>query len=398
MSTRTSADDTPPHGLPVTVVEGPQRMRVTRARARARTSRPTVSGAVFDSRGRRRSRLTRRAWLLVCALAALLLAVGVFVWYEVEADPSGTPGRPVLIDIRSGESTGSVLAQLTAEGVIGSSLAYELWMLLHARPTILPGHYLVHRNLSFAALTSVLEAGPNVFDLGVQPGLTLSEIASQLSHLPGDLANPFLQAARHGAVRSPFQPAAGATLEGLVGDGTYRIFPGETARQLLTQMVERFDAQAKAAGLTPSTTVGGLDAYQIVTLASIAQKEGYYDRYLGDVARVIYNRLGAGTALDMTSTVLYALGIDGGSPTPAEEQTTSPYNTYLHTGLTPTPICVPSERALAAAVSPPPGTWLYFELVTPKKGVMVFSSTFSSQLAAENEAALNAAARQSGSG
>jgi UPF0755 protein len=101
--------------------------------------------------------------------------------------------------------------------------------------------------------------------------------------------------------------------------------------------------------------------------------------------------------LDMTSTVLFSLGQDGGTVTQAEEQDTTPYNTYLHTGLTPTPICVPSEAALSAAVSPPQGTWLYFDLVTAEKGTMVFSTTYTGQLAAEQEAAANATAH-AGSG
>jgi UPF0755 protein len=84
----------------------------------------------------------------------------------------------------------------------------------------------------------------------------------------------------------------------------------------------------------------------------------------------------------MDSTVLYALGRDGGPVTPADEATPSPYNTYLNTGLTPTPICFPSALALAAALHPPSGDWLYFQL-TSRDGTETFSDTYAGQLAAE---------------
>ena len=73
------------------------------------------------------------------------------------------------------------------------------------------------------------------------------------------------------------------------------------------------------------------------------------------VARVIYNRLAQDTPLQMDSTVLYALGQDGGPVTSQDLKIQSPYNTYLNNGLTPTPICMPSKTALAAAVHPPAG-------------------------------------------
>jgi UPF0755 protein len=87
--------------------------------------------------------------------------------------------------------------------------------------------------------------------------------------------------------------------------------------------------------------------------------------------------------LQMDSTVLYALGRDGGLVTSAMEGVQSPYNTYLNTGLTPTPICTVSKVALQAVLNAPQGTWVYFEL-TNKDGQETFSTTFTQQLAAEN--------------
>ena len=86
-----------------------------------------------------------------------------------------------------------------------------------------------------------------------------------------------------------------------------------------------------------SASALGLTPYQVITAASIVEKEGYIPVNMPDVARVIYNRLAAGMPLQMDSTVLYSLGQDGGPVTRKDLQLQTPYNTYLNTGLTPTP-------------------------------------------------------------
>lgn len=350
-------------------------------------------GPVSPYHVRRRHRLARRTRLLLTLSGIVVLVlVGAAVWYETLANPSGGPGKRVLIHVKQNEPVGAVTSTLAQKGVISSGFAFQLSLLLHGTPTVRPGGYSLRTNQSFGAVRGELAAGPNVFLVTVPPGFTISEIAGVLATAPGNLSTSFVTEAKSGAVASPYQPAPGASLEGLLGTGTYELAPGETAGQLLTQMVRRFDSEAARAGVTPAAAATlGYTPYQLVTVASIAQKEGYYHRYMPQVARVIYNRLAQGMPLAMTATVLYALNQDGGSVTSADQKVTSPYNTYLHTGLTPTPICTPSPTALSAAAKPPAGAWLYFELVTAKKGVMVFSTTFTQQLQAERQAQANSA-------
>ncbi len=100
--------------------------------------------------------------------------------------------------------------------------------------------------------------------------------------------------------------------------------------------------------------------YQVITVASITEKEGYYTFNMPKVARVIYNRLAQGTALQMDSTVLYAIGQDGGPVTSEDLKIQSPYNTYLNKGLTPTPICMPSVTALKSRPQPSAGCLAVF--------------------------------------
>ncbi|MGH9088471.1 MAG: endolytic transglycosylase MltG [Acidimicrobiales bacterium] len=354
----------------------------------------THLGPVSPYRMRSRHRFPRRVRLLLTvAVIVVLVLVGGFAWYETTANP-GKPGKQVLLHVAKGESMGAITATLADDGVVSSGIAFRVSNFFHGAPTVRPGGYVLRKNQSFGKVRAELAAGPNVFLVSVPAGFTLAEIAKVLATAPDNLAKSFQTEAQAGAVSSPFQSAPGTSLEGLLGPGTYELMPGETAKQLLTQMVQRFQKEAAAAGLTPTSAAAlGYTPYQVVTVASITQKEGYYKKYMGPVARVIYNRLAAGMPLGMTSTVLYALGQDGGKITSADHTLASPYNTYINPGLTPTPICFPSPTALEAAASPPPGNWLYFDLVTPKKGVMVFSSTYTQQLKAEQQAQANAAAQ-----
>jgi UPF0755 protein len=150
-------------------------------------------------------------------------------------------------------------------------------------------------------------------------------------------------------------------------------------------MVTKFERKATDLGLTPSTELNGLDAYQLITAASIVEKEGYYPSNMPQVARVIYNRLQRGGPLQMDATVLYYLHRDGGAVTPAMLQTPEPYNTYLNLGLTPTPICTVSKFSINAVLHAPAGSWLYFTVIN-KNGQEAFSTTFAQQLANERKA------------
>jgi len=267
--------------------------------------------------------------------------------------------------------------------VIGSSLAFRISDFFHGTPSVLPGSYALPQNQTFAEVRALLAAGPNIYPVDVRPGLTVAEVAAQVDSLPGHAPGGFAKAIATGEVHSVFSPPGSNDLEGMLGTGEYLILPGESDTTILRAMVQRFDHDAQAAGLsTASAAALGLTPSEVVTVASVVEKEGYIPVNMPDVARVVYNRLAADMPLQMDSTVLYAIGQDGGPVTSKDLQIQSPYNTYLNKGLPPTPICMPSGDALAAALHPPPGAWLYFVLVQ-KNGVMAFSDTYAGQLANE---------------
>ena len=332
----------------------------------------------------RSARVRKRRRILLGVGGALVVIVLAFVlWYELESHAIGSPGPQVVLTVHQGEPTSSVISALSQQGVIGSSLAFQISEVVHGTPTVLPGSYALHQNLSFSDVRQLLAAGPNIYPVNVRPGFTLSEVAQEVDSLPGHSAGGFAKVAASGAVHSSVSPPASDDLEGMLGTGIYNILPGESDTTILTDMVQRFDQDAQTAGLTvASANALGMTPYQVLIVASIVEKEGYIPVNMPDTARVIYNRIAQGTPLQMDSTVLYALGQDGGPVTSQDLKIQSPYNSYLNTGLTPTPICMPSEDALRAAVHPPAGSWLFFVLVK-KDGTMAFSDTYAEQLANE---------------
>jgi len=312
-----------------------------------------------------------------------VILLGFTLWYQLESHALGPEGKQVVITVGPGEAADSVVNALSEKGVIGSSLAFRISDFFHGTPNVLPGDYALHQNQTFAEVRALLAAGPNIYPVDVRPGFTLSEVAARVDSIPGHAQGGFASAARSGVVHSVFSPPGSNNLEGMLGTGSYLILPGESDLTIVQHMVAQFDRDAQAAGLSVSSAAAlGMTPYQVITVASIVEKEGYIVKNMPDVARVVYNRLSTDTALQMDSTVLYALGQDGGAVTAQDLKIQSPYNTYLTKGLTPTPICMPSPDALAAAVHPPPGGWLYFVLVK-KDGTMAFSDSYAGQLANE---------------
>ena len=112
--------------------------------------------------------------------------------------------------------------------MIGSSLAFRIWSVIHSPAGLIPGAYAFNQNLSFAAVDQVIAAGPNVFPLVIPPGFTVREVAERVGQLPGHDQSAFAALATGGTVRSPWQPAGSDNLDGLLGTGTYMVVPGET--------------------------------------------------------------------------------------------------------------------------------------------------------------------------
>ncbi|MFI8824873.1 endolytic transglycosylase MltG [Streptomyces sp. NPDC053431] len=159
--------------------------------------------------------------------------------------------------------------------------------------------------------------------------------------------------------------AADGNPEGYLFPATYPVGKATTAEGLLRYMVDTAGRRFGTARIADGARTHGLSVHQTVIVASIVQAEADTAEDMGKVARVVYNRLARGMPLQMDSTLNYALGRDTVDTSHADTRIDSPYNTYERRGLPPSPIGNPGDQAMAAAVDPARGDWLYFVSVRP---------------------------------
>ena len=336
----------------------------------------------------RRRRRNRGRWFLSSLVILLLLAVLTpYGYYRSQVD-GGSSKISVTVSASPGEGLGQFAGDLASKGVIGSTLIFRIWLRTQPSVVLQAGTYTFKKDDSYSRVVATLKKGPALDKLVIPDGLTLSQIAAKVGELPQHSAAHFLQVANSGQVRSPFEPTSGSSLEGLLYPDTYSFDPSTSDKSILQMMVNAFVTHALSLGLTPQTKSQGLDAYQLVILASIVEKEAVYPGDAAKVARVILNRLAQKMKLQLDSTVIYGLGNTVTHLSLADLQVKSPYNTYIISGLPPTPISLPSQTAIQASLNPASGNWLYYVVVN-KNGAEAFSTTYAGQLANERLASSN---------
>ncbi|MEU9100567.1 endolytic transglycosylase MltG [Streptomyces sp. NPDC048361] len=166
--------------------------------------------------------------------------------------------------------------------------------------------------------------------------------------------------------------------EGYLFPATYPVTDDTTPGGLLGYMVDTANRRFGQDRIAEGARGSGLTVYQVVTVAGIVQAEADSAADMGKVARVIRNRLERGMPLQMDSTLNYALNRSTLATTMGDTTMESPYNTYVHKGLPPTPIGNPGQQAVDAAIRPTPGNWLYFVTVAP--GDTRFTDSYAQQL------------------
>ncbi|HUC16019.1 MAG TPA: endolytic transglycosylase MltG [Acidimicrobiales bacterium] len=323
--------------------------------------------------GRRR----RRRWpvvLLAVLLAVVVIALVGFLHVNNDINPPGKPGRTVMVAVPAGTSDARAADLLAKDGVIHGSTVFEWYLRLKGVGTLVPGTYQMATNEPYSTALYILQKGPLpvTFQLVVPEGFTVRQIAAAVGHLKGAgiSEHAFLQAATGGQVRSAYQPTGSNDLEGLLFPATYPVQQGETADELVQYMVATFDSHAAALGLSAAAQRLGYSPYQVITVASIVEREVKFEADRGGVASVIYNRLVRGIPIGAESTLLYGLGEPKG---PVAITTPNPYNTLVNKGLPPTPISNPGIPSLEAAMNPPKTTYLYWVEINPD-GATSFAS------------------------
>jgi UPF0755 protein len=321
--------------------------------------------------------MRRFLWVLV-----VLILVGAAAWFAVAfyLPYQGFPGEGVYVDLPHGTPTRSIAAILARNGVIRSRIVFELIARNHPRRTLQAGEYFFNQpRKPSEVFWQIAEGRVFTIPVTVPEGLTIYEDADLFGKTGLVARDDFLAAARDPSAIRDLSPGA-RTLEGYLFPATYQLPRHITALELTAMMVRRFRevwGPLPAPGDSrPVQYSDPLWVQNVVTLASLVERETPVPDERPVVAGVFTNRLRIGMPLQCDPTVAYALEAEGrytGQLSGRDLAINSPYNTYRHAGLPPGPIASPGETSLRAALAPALTDYLYF--VANTQGGHFFSKT-----------------------
>jgi UPF0755 protein len=296
--------------------------------------------------------MLRKLFLLLFVLvvaAAGWLAYGLYL--------PKNPGGQAFVMLRPGTSARHIASELRAHGIVRSAPAFVLLHYWKALRPLKAGEYLFDRPANALEVYRRISRGDVYFHTVVIPeGYNIYDIAGAMDSAGLASRDDFLAAARtYRTLVSDIDPGA-PSLEGYLFPDTYEFTRTQTLSDMLSQMVRRFRQEARAAGLDSNY-------HQVVTMASIVEKETAVPSERPLVASVMYNRLDRKMVLATDPTVIYAALLAGrynGVIHQSDLHYDSPYNTYHRAGLPPGPICNPGLASLQAAMHPAETDYLYF--------------------------------------
>ena len=325
---------------------------------------------------KRAFRPRRWAWLLL--LAALLAPA-----YELFLPAGIVPPRERrTVIIERGTSLHAIAAELQRVGVIRSPIGFlVLARFMHLDRSVKAGQYSFRLGITIPALLRALDRGMYGLDLlRIPEGLTLRETAALLAPRLGVPAASVDSLARERGLLDSLG-ITGPSLEGWLAPDSYEWLPGTPIEAALRVMVARTRDRVQRATAGYDSLPLGMNAHEVLTLASIVESESRAEVERPRIARAYLNRLVKGMRLQADPTVGYALGRNPKTRlTLRDLQVVSPYNTYLHPGLPPGPICSPGYASIEAVVFATPGARdLYF--VARGDGRHMFSETYEQHLA-----------------
>jgi UPF0755 protein len=299
----------------------------------------------------------------------ILLVVAVFgVIYLVFSAASGEsePTGPARIEVVQGDTLSSVAEKLERAGVIPSAFMFKMEARVGGYGTeIRTGEYTFPRGAESDVILQKLTAGEAVATLPitVPEGLSLEETAREVADQSNIPAANFAEAAKrtdygYGFLEDP----AIKTTEGFLFPKQYEFEEGTTAPQMVTRMLEQYLLETETLDISAARERLNLTEYELLTVASLIEKEASMPEERPLVASVIYNRIRKDMPLQIDASIHYALDKQGKELSLADLEVNSPYNTYENPGLPPGPICSPSRQSLEAAVNPAETDYLYYVL------------------------------------
>lgn len=300
-------------------------------------------------------------WRSVAALLLVLVALASCggAWLALSPTPAAQAG-PLVVEVPAHEGVVGIASRLSDAGVIRSRLAFVAVTFVrgHVR-RLKAGEYEIPRDASMLDIADLLASGRvRQHLILLREGATVAELARALEADRLARADDVLRAATDEHLRRALG-VTGPSLEGYLFPDTYQFVRGMSVDEMLGRMVQRLRSK-----LTPEildrARARGLDVHQLLTLASIIEREAIDPGEQRLISAVFWNRLRMDMPLQADPTVQYAVAKERRALSRGDLATDHPYNTYAHRGLPPGPIASPGLGAIEAALDPAPVKYLYF--------------------------------------
>lgn len=325
-------------------------------------------------------------FVLVIVIAAALM---VFNYYNsnLQAADDNTAQKEIII--AKGSSIKNIAAQLENQGIIRNANVFALYSKLSDKASkIKAGKYMLSSSMTVEEIVNKLASGKaetNAVRFTIPEGFELRQIVDRLEAEGLVDKAEFYEALNKSEFNYEFlkgMPKRENNLEGYLFPDTYEVFKNATEKEIINKMLGRFDQvfteeyrqRAKELNMT-------LD--QVVTLASIIEREAKLDKERKTISAVFHNRLKKNIKLQSCATVQYLLKEQKENLTYKDLEIDSPYNTYIYAGLPKGPIASPGAKSIEAALYPEKVDYLYF--VANKDGSHVFTKTYQEHLNAQNK-------------
>lgn len=324
-------------------------------------------------------------------IGGLVVVMGITVGWMLQTMNQSTKAAvdSGQFTVAKGEQLRHVASRLEEQRYIRSAAAWTLYVLSTGqRSAILDGDYQLATTMTGREVLRTLTTNPlkdNEVEVKILEGWTLKDIATELEKKSVVNAQEFLNTAQHPATSGfnlasftiASQKPAAVDLEGYLFPDTYRFFKHSTVETIIAKMLANLDSRFSST-LLADARANNHTPHEILTMASILEKELKTDSERAMGADLFWRRINIGMPLQSDATVNYVTGKSSLQPTIDDTKAVSRYNTYLHRGLPPGPINNPSLSAIRAAIYPEANTYLYY-LHAPD-GTTHFAQTYEQHL------------------
>lgn len=308
----------------------------------------------------------------IVALSLLVILSLVFILYFVVLRPP-TGSAQVKVVVQKGSTLDDVASLLVQKRIVRDARMFLLLANYRGVKGILAGNYDLRQGMAPSEALNVLARGPVItqYVVVVPEGFSIRQIAQCLSSNTKIDVDEFRGMAQNGAHSDSFKDYTflkentTATLEGYLFPKTYTVSEKTSAKELIQMMLDQFAQETAGLDFSAVQQQRDLARHQILTIASLIEAEAKIAEERPLIAAVIYNRLNKNMRLQIDATVQYALPERKPVLTAQDLKVDSLYNTYLHAGLPPGPICSPGFASIQAALNPAPVNYLYYVLTEP---------------------------------